>query len=186
MRECCDGLMNDRHLKLWRTMVQMYSWQRQTPMWVNIKDSFKQLFLIQDSTIHHHVLWFWSRRVREVRVKFFYQSSGYYTSRGVSRDICLCTDFSDWRVYLILKTGNPQTEIWKLWQQHFKILCLNLTHSKVQVQKIKLEWTVKMNRSYTYLFVSLYSFSSLFFRVWLLSQISALKSTSKWLLGIIL
>lgn len=89
MRKCCDGLMNDRHLKLWRMMVQMYSWQRQTPMWVNIKDSFKQLFLIQDSTIHHHVLWFWSRRVREARVKVFTKAQGI-TQAAESAVISVC------------------------------------------------------------------------------------------------
>lgn len=59
--------------------------------------------------------------------------------------ICLCTVSSDWRVYLILKTWNPWTKSWKLWQQHFDILCLNLTQRKSSVSKNKVgvywEWT---------------------------------------------
>ncbi len=87
MRSSCGGLMNDRHLNLWRTMVQMYIWQRQTPMWVNIKDSFKQLFLIQDSTIHHHVLWFWNRRVQEAGVKIWLKLRVLHKQQSQPRDL---------------------------------------------------------------------------------------------------
>ncbi len=103
-------------------------WQRQTPMWVNIKDSFKQLFLIQDSTIHHHVLWFWNRRVQEAGVKIWLKLRVLtQAAESAERSVCaLSSVIEGFTSYW--KTWNPWIESWKLWQLHFKILCLNLTH----------------------------------------------------------
>lgn len=158
MRTSCGGLMNDRHLKLWRTMVQMYSWQRQTPMWVNIKDSFKQLFLIQDSKIRHHVLWFWNRRVQEAGLKIWLKLRVLHKLQSQPRDLsahCL-----QW-----LK-GLPHTgkhEIHGLRVENYDSgisrFCASIWHTVKFRLKVRVNWGWT-DTLYLCLFVPLCSFSS--------------------------